>query len=211
MVQQDHEYSVLGGLNRAKIGHTIGAIAAVISPLVVSLVLVMISILDYYGIGDRIPRVVMWPVSAGVIYAGLYWIFAKYAWKYRPLNRLLKVPDLAGEWHCDGQTINPDKTPSFKWEGTVVITQNWDKLRIRLKTAQSGSNSIAAALFHDEVDGFRILYNYKNDPRSDQPELQPHRGFADITFNPDLKYGEGEYFNGQGRFTFGAMKLTRKA
>lgn len=207
---QDHEYSVLGGLNRAKIGHTIGMIAAAVSPIVVGLVLAIISLLESYGLSDRVPRILIWPLSAGVIYAILYWIFSRYAWKFSALSRFLKVPDLSGEWHCDGQTLNADRTPSFVWQGTVTITQDWDKLRIRLKTHQSGSNSIAAALFHDEVDGFRLLYNYKNDPRSDQPELQPHRGFADITFHPDLTNGEGEYFNGQGRFTFGTMKLTRK-
>lgn len=206
----DHEYSVLGGLNRAKIGHTIGAIAAIVSPVVVGLVLAIIAILKSYGLADQIPEVIIWPLSAGAIYVLLYSIFARYAWKFWPLKKFLKVPDLSGEWHCDGQTMNPDRTPSYPWKATITIVQNWDKLRIRLKTDQSGSNSIAASLFHDEIDGFRLLYNYKNDPRSDQPELQPHRGFADITFNADLTAGEGEYFNGQGRFTFGTMKLTRR-
>lgn len=206
----DHEYSVLGGFNRARIGHTIGAIAAVAAPLIVAIVLACVGLLKSYGVINEVPSWVVWPVSAATVYGILYWLFAKYAWKFWPLNSFLKVPDLSGEWHCHGQEIKPDRTPGYKWEGEVTITQNWDKLRVRLKTEQSGSNSIAAALVHDEIDGFRLLYNYRNDPRADQPELQPHRGFADITFKPDLKTGEGEYFNGQGRFTFGLMKLTRK-
>ena len=40
-------------------------------------------------------------------------------------------------------------------------------------------------------------------------ELKSHRGFAEIVFNKSLDAGEGEYFNGHGRYTFGTMKLKR--
>ena len=89
------------------------------------------------------------------------------------------------------------------------ITQSWDKIRVRLTTKQSGSGSIAASLSYDEITGYRLLYNYQNDPNIDEPELAPHRGFADLTFSHDLKTAKGEYFNGHGRFTFGTMELTR--
>jgi hypothetical protein len=207
----DHEYSVLGGFNRANIGHTIGVIAAAVSSAIVTTFLWLVDYARQLGFGDRIPSLILWPISAGLIYALIYWLFNKYVWKIPQLNRLLKVPDLAGDWDCEGQTINPDKTPGYSWEAKVTITQSWDKIRVRLKTEQSGSNSIAAALLHDEIDGYRLLYNYKNDPNVDEPELQPHRGFADITFAPDLKTASGEYFNGHGRFTFGTMKFTRLA
>lgn len=81
---------------------------------------------------------------------------------------------------------------------------------MRLKTAQSASNSIAAALVYDQADGFRLLYNYKNEPRIGEVELMAHRGAAELTFSADLTAADGEYFNGHGRFTFGNMKLTRK-
>ena len=42
------------------------------------------------------------------------------------------------------------------------------------------------------------------------PDLQSHRGYAEITFAADMKRGEGEYFNGLGRFTFGTMILTKE-
>ncbi len=58
----------------------------------------------------------------------------------------------------------------------MTIVQGRDKLRIRLKTGQSGSNSVAAALVYDHADGFRLLYNYKNEPQIGEHELNGHRG-----------------------------------
>lgn len=205
----DHEYSVLGGLNRAKIGQIIGIAAAALSSGVIATFMWAVDIAEYLGYGENIPPLVLWPISAGLIYTIMYWIFGKYIWKAPQLSRFLKVPDLGGEWECEGQTIGPDKKPTYTWHAKITITQNWDKIRVRTKTPQSGSNSIAAALVHDEIDGYRLLYNYRNDPNIDEPDLQPHRGFADITFSSDLKSGSGEYFNGHGRFTFGTMKLKR--
>ena len=117
---------------------------------------------------------------------------------------------MSGSWNCQGQTINPDKSLGYAWNAEVVIVQSWDRLRLRLKTTQSTSNSIAAALVYDQADGFRLLYNYRNEPRIGEPELNAHRGSAEITFAPDLKTAAGEYFNGHGRYTFGTMKLERK-
>lgn len=205
----DHEYSILGGLNRAKIGHAIGIVAAAVSSAVIATFLWLIDIAKQFGFGERTPSLILWPLSAGLIYTGMYWLFNKYIWRASKLSWLIKVPDLAGEWECEGQNINPDKTLGYPWSANVTITQSWDKIRLRVRTNQSTSNSIAAALIQDEIDGFRLLYNYRNEPKVGEPELQPHRGFADIIFAPNLKTASGEYFNGHGRFTFGTMKLKR--
>ncbi|WP_322067266.1 Cap15 family cyclic dinucleotide receptor domain-containing protein [Burkholderia ubonensis] len=206
----EHEYSVLGGLNRAVIGRYLSMVSAIAASGIGVFVLWAVDLAKRLGVADHIPGLVLWPVTASLIYAGLYWLFDKRVWKIGVIADLLKVPDLAGKWHCDGQTINPDKTLGYKWEGEVTIVQSWDKLRVRLKTAQSASNSIAAALVYDQADGFRLLYNYKNEPRIGEAELVAHRGAAELTFSADLTAAEGEYFNGHGRFTFGNMKLTRK-
>jgi len=206
----EHEYSVLGGLNRAVIGRYLSMVSAIAASGIGVFVLWTVDLAKRLGVADHVPGLVLWPVTASLIYAGLYWLFDKHVWKLGVIADLLKVPNLAGKWHCDGQTINPDKTLGYKWEGEVTIVQSWDKLRVRLKTAQSASNSIAAALVYDQADGFRLLYNYKNEPRIGEAELVAHRGAAEFTFAPDLNTAEGEYFNGHGRFTFGNMKLTRK-
>lgn len=206
----NHEYSVLGGVNRARIGQVLGTLAAAVSSLLVALLLAAVDLARALGFDHLVPTVLLPPIGAGLVFAVLYWLFDRHVWKLGPLSRALGVPNLAGVWRCQGQTINPDKTKGYAWEAEVVIVQTWDKIRLRLKTAQSGSSSLTAALVRDEIDGFRLLYSYRNDPRIDQSELLPHRGYAELVFGPDLQSAEGEYFNGLGRFTFGTMTLTRK-
>ncbi|MBD9563981.1 hypothetical protein [Pseudomonas sp. PDM09] len=206
---QDHEYSVLGGPNRAKIGHTLSIVAAGASSLIITLFLAAVDIAKTLGWAHNIPNLILWPLSAGVIYAAIYWLFEKYVWKLSIISKLLRVPNLSGKWKCEGQSINPDKSLSDTWTGEITIIQSWDRLRIRLKTKQSGSNSIAAALVNDDADGFRLLYNYKNDPYQKEKNLVSHRGCAELLFDHNLKTAEGEYFNGHGRYTFGTMTLER--
>lgn len=205
-----HEYSVLGGINRARVGQVIGGLAAGISSGLVALLLTVVNVAEALGFGGYVPAVLLPPIGAGVVFTVLYWFFDRHAWKLSWLAKPLGVPNLSGDWRVEGQTLDREKSPSYAWEGEITIIQSWDRIRVRLKTAQSGSNSITAALVRDEADGFRLFYSYRNDPRADQFELNSHRGSAEITFNHNLTEGEGEYFNGLGRFTFGTMKLTRK-
>jgi hypothetical protein len=206
----DHEYAILGGWNRARIGQSIGAVASVVSAGIVALVLALFDVARRLGVGDAIPPVLLIPVGAGAVYAALYWLFDRHVWRLRAVSRWLRVPDLSGSWACAGQTLHADGTPSFAWSAKLVIVQSWDRIRVRLRTAQSGSNSVTASLLHDEADGYRLIYSYRNDPRISETELRSHLGFAELTFAADLATAEGEYFNGHGRYTFGTMRLTRE-
>ncbi|QFR33987.1 hypothetical protein [Ancylobacter sp. TS-1] len=206
---QEHEYALLGGVNRAKIGRYLGITAAAISSVIVLALLTIVDVANALGWYTNVPPVVLSWVSAGAVYAILYWLFDRHIWKFSFVAAALRVPDLSGCWHCKGRTINSDKTPGDAWEGDVVIIQSWDRLRVRLKTPQSASNSISAALVYDEADGFRLFYNYRNEPSISELKLTSHRGFAEFLFSKDLKSATGEYFNGYGRFTFGTMHLTR--
>jgi hypothetical protein len=206
---QEHEYALLGGLNRSKLGRYLNLIAAAISAAIVFALLSAVDFAKRLGIPTNLPPVVLSLASAASVFAALYWLFDKYAWKWPKLGMLLKVPDLSGDWHCDGQTINADKSLGYVWEAKITIIQTWDKIRVRLSTKQSGSNSVAAALLCDEADGYHLLYHYKNDPNIAERDLTSHRGFAELIFSKDRKSGHGEYFNGHGRYTFGTMKLRK--
>lgn len=207
---QQHEYALLGGLNRAMVGRYLGIAAASISAVIVFVLLALVDVAKALGWSQNLPPIVLSSVGAGAVYAVLYWLFDRYVWRLPWLSGILRVPDLSGRWRCEGRTINPDKTFGDAWKGEVTIVQSWDRLRVRLKTSQSGSNSLAAALIHDEADGFRLMYNYKNEPKIGETDLKAHRGFAEFTFAKDLQTAEGEYFNGHGRYTFGTMRLTRE-
>jgi hypothetical protein len=208
-MNKDHEYMLLGGINRSKVGRYLALASASVSGAIVFVLLTIVDVAHRFGMPKNLPPEVLSLVGAGTTFAVLYWIFDRYAWRWGVVAQLVKVPNLNGEWTCYGETINLDGAVQFEWTGSLTITQSWDKLRVRLKTEQSGSNSISAALVRDEIDGVILLYHYQNDPRIGETELRSHRGFAEITFAEDLASGEGEYFNGHGRNTFGRMTLAR--
>ncbi len=209
MVGAEHEYALIGGWNRAQIGRWLALVAGLAASGTVFLLLVGVDLAGRLGLEPQLPTVIVWPIGAGAWYALIYWVFDRFAWKVPALSRLLHVPDLAGTWECTGRSHDPAMAAPFEWSGTVTIWQTWDKLRIRLKTATSGSHSVTAALLYDPTEGYRLMYHYRNDPRVDQPEIKPHRGFAEIVFDEGLGAAQGEYFNGQGRFTFGTLELKR--
>lgn len=209
-MNQEHEYAVLGGVNRAKVGRYLALASASVSGGIVFLLLALMDVAHRFGLPASLRPEVLSMAGAGTVFGVLYWLLNRYAWRWAGIAQWLKVPNLRGEWRCHGETINPtDGTVKFTWQGQLTITQSWDKLRVRLKTAQSGSNSISAALVPDDIEGGVLLYHYQNDPKIGEPELRAHRGFAEITFTKDFKSAQGEYFNGHGRNTFGRMRLTK--
>ncbi|MFV3371943.1 hypothetical protein ACNFH5_27550 [Pseudomonas sp. NY15435] len=206
----DHEYSLLGGVNRALIGRYLTILASAISGVAVFLLLSAEDLAKRYNLPVNLPPTALSLLGAGVVFALLYTLFNKTVWKWPWAVKYLKVPDLSGEWLCNGTTLDAAGHPVCNWEANVYICQTWDKIRVRLKTHQSGSNSITAALVYDEADGYRLLYNYRNDPNPGEPELRGHVGSANLLFTISLDGATGDYFNGYGRPTYGRMELRRK-
>jgi hypothetical protein len=210
-IQQEHEYAVLGGVNRAQIGRYLSLASAVVSGWLVFLLLAAVNISKQYGLDANIPPTVLSLVGAGAVFSILYWLLNKYAWRWPAISMFLKVPNIGGVWGCKGRSLNPDGSLNVEWDAEVTIVQSWDKLRIRLKTEASGSNSMAAALTHDSADGYILLYQYRNDPKIGRTDLSSHIGCAVVTISKDLKSASAEYFNGAGRMSFGEMRWTRGA
>ena len=206
---KSHEYIVICGFNRSRVGKIIGGVASVLSAIIIYIVLTVMqhySFLDYKSV---LPPSLSSLISAGGIYVGLYYFFNSRWWKTPKISRLLNVPDLSGEWDCqgEGRNISGEK---YEWNAVIKIVQSWDKVHIRMQTSQSGSDSVAASIIYDEGIGYRLIYNYKNDPKINESHLRAHMGFAEFTFSEDLKSADGEYFNGRGRNTFGTMQIVRK-
>jgi hypothetical protein len=205
----EHEYALVGGYNRSHVGRWLARVSAAVSAGAVFLLLAAVDLAKSLGVNANLPPAVLSLLGAGMVYAALYWVFDRYAWRIPVIGRALKVPDLSGRWTCEG--VGLDRDPSVRWSGTVVIVQSWDRLRVHLRTDQSCSDSVAAALLHDEAAGYRLMYHYRNQPRIGEAELTAHHGFAELTFAPGAQSASGEYFNGRGRNTFGTMKLMKEA
>lgn len=206
---RDHEYALLGAVNRAHVGRYLGLVSASASALIVYILLSAVDIAQSLGWNVTLTPSVLSLAGAATVFTVLYWLFDRFAWKWRFLKLAIKVPDISGQWDCQGQTINPDGTPGHSWQATITILQSWDRIRVLLKTTQSSSNSISAALICDDADAYRLLYHYRNDPRMGEVDLKSHLGFGELVFVRNLNGADGEYFNGHGRNTFGTMKLTR--
>lgn len=204
----EHEYSLLGGVNRSSVGKWIMRASALMSASAVFVLLTAVDLAKRFDINANLPPSALSLVGAGMMYATLYWLFDHFGWRIRVVGRCLKLPNISGRWACEG--ISLDRTPPERWEGTVTIIQSWDRIRVYLETARSSSDSIAAALLHETGTGNRLLYHYCNHPRAGEAELHAHHGFAELTFTPDGSAARGEYFNGRGRNTFGTLQLTKE-
>ena len=125
-------------------------------------------------------------------------------WKVNICQRFLNIPNIDGEWIVEGITVHPEE---INWTSMLNITQKWEKISVFQKTTTSKSHSVSASLIKKEGEGYVLMYSYRNEPRLDQPELKPHRGYAEIVFNGNE--GDGEYFNSGGRTSYGVMKLKK--
>lgn len=204
----EHEYALVGGFNRSHVGRWLARLSAGISAAAVFLLLTAVDLAKEFGVDVNLPPTILSLVGAGMVYAALYWVFDRYVWKFGPLGRVLKLPDLSGTWRCEGRAL--DKGEPVPWSGKITIVQSWDRLRVHLATEQSTSDSIAAALIHDAAAGYRLMYHYRNHPRIGESDLSAHHGFAELTFNAGEATAAGEYFNGRGRNTYGTMRLVKE-
>lgn len=168
----------------------------------------MVDLAARFGWNVNLTPSAMSLLGAGMVYLGIYFLFSRWLWSHRWLAKILKAPNLAGTWKCEGVTTS--EAPDIAWQGVVTIEQDWDRIRVHSRTAQSSSVSVSAALQYDPVGGHRLLYHYRNEPRpGEEASLGQHHGFAELVFLSDQE-AEGHYFNGRGRQTFGRMKLTKE-
>ena len=207
--RSEHEYTVLGH-NRVVIGRYLGMAAAAIASGAVVLLGIVMHLADKLGWQKYIPDIAAWPVSAATVFLIVHFCFNKLAWRWWPLGKFLRIPDLNGKWDCKGETLDAQGVVQNSWTAEVTITQTWEKIKIRLATAQSNSHSITAALVYEQAEGYRLMYNYRNEPKIGQPALAAHVGFAELLFDEDVRNAEGDYFNNRGRVTFGKMSLSKK-
>jgi hypothetical protein len=206
---QPHEYSVIGH-SRATIGRYLATFAGVASSAIAALIVFSFDIAKKLELTASNPGVIVLPISAALIYTIGHALFDSWLWRWKPILKILKIPDLNGKWNCNGKTINSAGITTHEWTAEVRITQTWEKLRIYLNTGQSKSASIAASLVHEPGRGYILMYSYRNEPRAGEVELHSHIGYAELELNEDLTEAYGDYFNNKGRLTCGRMNLTRQ-
>ena len=206
---QPHEYSVIG-LDRTAIGRYLGTAAGLMASTTAVVATLVFDMATRLGFSNAIASLALFPVNAAAFYFLGHLAFNKWIWRRKAVQALLGVPDLNGEWACQGSTKDGEGNVTHEWTATVTITQTWEKLRVYLNTGQSSSRSKSAALVKEPGRGYVLMYSYQNEPRIGEPELHAHVGYCELQVSEDLKAAEGDYFNNKGRITFGRMKLARK-
>ena len=204
----DHEYAVIGH-SRAQVGRYLGTIAGALAAAAAVLAAAAFRWFAQIGLEDHVPQLVLWPVTAGAVFGIVHWIFNRVVWRWSIVRRLLRIPDLNGCWVVTGTTMNAQPGNPTRWGGELTIRQSWEKIWVHLKTPTSVSRSKAAALLHEPGAGYCLMYAYRNEPGIGQ-SLSPHVGYAELVFNEALNGADGEYFNSNGRVTYGRMSLIRK-
>jgi len=203
-----HDYSI-DKHPKEKILFFLALIAITTAPLLQDLADKIVSYLQV-NTGWSSAPVVAVPVFA--IFAGLYFLFNKYLWRIYSLRRILLVPDLNGTWACEGQTVLKNgETADYQWNATITITQSWSKMLIHLKTSQSESKSISTSIFHEDGVGYRLLYQYNNNPNANELDLLNHSGSAELLFSEDTSTASGSYYTDRHRTTVGTMNLTKES
>ena len=162
---------------------------------------------------DRIDIDPLWWLSApsmAGIYAGLFSVFDRYAWRWRLLGKLgiLSVPDLRGRWI--GEINSSYGEDGAKTEISATILQRWSAILISLEARESSSRSTMAVLKTQNIERPELIYAYLNEPRSRASEtMQIHRGTCTLRLTGDKLVGD--YYTGRGRGTVGELSLKRKA
>lgn len=142
------------------------------------------------------------PAVAG-FYGAIHAIYDGYLWRLRGFRLLHGIPDLSGIYTVKIRTSHDGH--SSVHEGTAVIVQSWSRIVVRLQTASSTSSSRGGWLVAAPGAGHCLTYVYTCTPRATAaPTLNPHDGTAVVTFSPE-KRGEGTYYTGRGRVSFGEL------
>lgn len=181
--------------------------AVTISLLTISIVLtgVMNSVLNAVNLEFQ------WLISAVSvvgIYRILYFTFDRFIWRWSLLRNLglIIIPDLNGRWK--GHIMSSYHLNNQNYPISVVITQQWSKILVRLETEKSDSKSIAASFLTDDPTSPELIYVYDNDPINMAPEsMHAHSGTAKLRLTGSTL--RGKYYTGRGRETTGDIVLER--
>lgn len=153
-------------------------------------------------------------IPNAVFYTGIfYFLFSKYIWKWRFLQRwLVPYPNLQGTWSGTLQSTWEDpKTKKLldPFPVKLCIRQDFENIFITMYTKESPSYS-RAARFLTEPDGTTSLsYTYSNKPSAivrDRSEIHDGAAYLKVSNSSKLSLN-GEYWT--SRKTTGELKVEK--
>lgn len=150
--------------------------------------------------------------SIGAFYAGIFFLFDRFLWKWTLLRAVLqvKIPVLHGRWTGYIEPASGENVEARP--ATLTIDQHWSVINVTLSTGQSQSRSTMASIVDERTTRPALQYAYNNEPRESAVEtMHRHSGTARLTL--ELKNGEatlsGGYYTGRDRGSTGELEFRR--
>jgi SMODS-associating 2TM, beta-strand rich effector domain len=203
-----HSYSIAHH-NRSDIAKSIGMIAVFLAPILTKIATNLISqsssIPPFAAI--PLPSLAIFTISAGLVYASLYWFFNRFLWKW--FSRVFGFPRIGGRWNVNGESLAKDGATRYSWTGELEICQKWDTIEITLKTEKSSSTSYSALLSPMENQSAVLSYCYASVPGAAHIKMHRHTGLCELVFERSGLVATGHYFTSRERGTFGTIILNK--
>jgi len=147
-------------------------------------------------------------IGTFLVFSLIFYFVDQFVWRFAAVRKLFRIPDLNGRWDCKGQQIGDNGAVIQEWTAEVTIKQTWTRISIAMNSGISRSRSGPASIEFDAGHGYRLLYNYMNEPKPGQ-DLHTHRGTCDLLFQGSCDSADGIYFNDHSRKSSGLITLTK--
>lgn len=134
-------------------------------------------------------------IGVTFLYALIYGLFDNYIWKWRPLRKVLNVPDLNGHW--EGELTSATYQTTIHMD--LNIKQTWSKISFVSTFPKSKSESNVASIFIERDGIVKVGFGFINHSR----EL-PHQydGYNILDLDDD-NHLFGRYFNNRDNSNVG--------
>jgi hypothetical protein len=155
--------------------------------------------------------------SAIALFSAAFWLYDTRLWRLPPLDRLTRIPDLAGRWsgtvtlRAPGQPLDEHEAIECR----VQIQQTWSHISIRFSTDRNASESLSAVLVPVGQGYVGLHYHYK--VRWKDPSQSDHHGFQSLT--PELDdsarsaqawdHLRGDFYTDRHFLQYGELDLRR--
>ncbi|WP_432404867.1 hypothetical protein [Wukongibacter sp. M2B1] len=147
------------------------------------------------------------------IFGGFYFLFSRYLWKIKIIEKLHRIPNLNGTWTGSFESSKTDENgKNYTGTSKIVIEQTWTKIKVTSYFNLSTSDSHSATLKINGNDGIELSFKYSNKAeRSVHPTMMKHEGFNTLRFIESEDKLVGDYFTDKNRHTYGTIMVTKIA
>ena len=206
-----HDYSIRNKSKRITY-YWISAISIMVTPVVINFLEKLFAKMPILNKLYNQINLLGFSFSAVLIFTILWFLFSKMIWKLFAKIKIIKIPDISGNWFCAGEGRKYlDFNDINNWNGIIQIEQEYERLSVKLTTEKSKSHSYSLVGDIEIRDKNEIIlsYMYENEPLKTEKGLMQHKGFCRLIFDLSNNSANGSYYTDNNRSSYGIVKLTK--